>query len=433
MADKIAFTEEYEAKALSLMLHDPSFSAAVRDTIVPENFSNRALQWFYDRLSNPDKSHTPITLKEEMIGAAKDKTIREDELDRYIATYKLVVAPPLPAEVTHVRETVSAFVRTQNVKNTILQSFDLMEQGEWDQITDKVAAACRSGVDLEDHGQFFFREFADRLERRDNREQYSRFSTGIPDLDDVMNGGIKSKQLGLIIGGTGRGKSVFLSWLARVAVLHGKKVAYLTLEMPEDDIASRFDSMFGKVRFSDLRENKEILREQLAPYQQRYADSLVIKEWPAMQASVWTIKSYLMRLSAMGTHFDMVIVDYLDLIKPHTNYNSATEDADAIAKALHGLAKELNIAIWTAGQLNRGGLAMETPDETAVAGNVSRLFTVDVSLFMAQTSEEREDEYMRLIVQKNRNGLTGRTIKLSTNYSYMTFYRGNVRADEAET
>src|SRR5690554_4355837 len=155
MADKIAFTEEYEAKALSLMLHDPSFSAAVRDTIVPENFSNRALQWFYDRLSKPDKAHTPITLKEEMIGAAKDKTIKEDELDRYVATYKLVVAPPLPAEAEHVRETVSAFVRTQNVKNTILQSFDLMEQGEWDQITDKVAAACRSGVDLEDHGQFF--------------------------------------------------------------------------------------------------------------------------------------------------------------------------------------------------------------------------------------------------------------------------------------
>jgi hypothetical protein len=43
-------------------------------------------------------------------------------------------------------------------------------------------------------------------------------------------------------------------------------------------------------------------------------------------------------------------------------------------------------------------------------------------LMMAQTKDEREDELMRLVIAKNRNGPFGRTITLGTDYSYMTFY-----------
>lgn len=425
MSNSFAFTEEYQAKALSMMLHDPAFAAVMRDSVSQEHFSNRALQWFFNRLKDHEKTHSPITLKEELVTAVKAKAVKEEELPKYVDIYNIIKNDPSPAEKRHLKETLSKFVRTQAVKKAIMDSFDLMEADRWDEITHRVQQACSAGFDVEDNGHLFFKEFKERLEKRALLEDSQKISTGIQALDELTYGGIKSKQLGLVVGGTGRGKTIFLTWLSRVAVLLGKRVLYITLEIPELDIAARFDSMIGKVKFGELKNHTEELSDVLGKMSQKYGTSLIIKEWPAQQASVWTIKSYIMRLSAMGMSPDLVVIDYLDLVKPHTRYNSATEDVDAITKAMHGLAKELNIAIWTASQLNRGGLAMETPDETAIAGALSKLFTCDIAIFMAQTKEERQDEMIRLILTKNRNGPAGRTISLDTDYSYMTFYRGS--------
>lgn len=428
MTDTFAFTDEYQAKALGLMLHDTSFAIHMRSAVEPSHFGNKALQWFFNTLNTEDV-FTPVTLKEELIKDVKAKKIREDEIQKYVETYQLITAEPLPAEKEHLRATLSSFVRTQSVKQEIMASFDLMDAGEWETIASRMADACRAGIDIEDNGQFFFKDIEARLQRRSLQEEYQRYSTGIPELDDLTYGGIKSKQLGMIVGGTGRGKSVFLSWLGRVAVLLGKRVLYVTLEMPEDDIAARYDAMLSRVKIGELKDHQQEILNTLKPMAQRYADSLIIKEWPAMQMTVWMLKSYVMKLSSMGMPPDMVIVDYVDLIKPHTNYGSVHEDVDAITKALHGITKELNIATWTASQLNRSGLAMETPDETSISGALSKLFTCDLSIFMAQTNEEREDEEMRLVIGKNRNGPAGRTVRIDTNYAYMTFYRASIKLE----
>ena len=94
------------------------------------------------------------------------------------------------------------------------------------------------------------------------------------------------------------------------------------------------------------------------------------------------------------------------------------------------MAPELDTAIWTATQMNRSGLVSETPDEAGMAGYIGKQYHADMVLWMAQTREEREDELMRIWVSKNRNGKVG-TIKLSTDYSYMTFYHEAI-ADEEE-
>jgi hypothetical protein len=76
---------------------------------------------------------------------------------------------------------------------------------------------------------------------------------------------------------------------------------------------------------------------------------------------------------------------------------------------------------------------METPDESAQAGSIERQFVADMVFWLAQTKDERLDEIIRIISSKNRNGKTGWTISLDTNYSYMTFYRAQPEVrDEAD-
>jgi replicative DNA helicase len=127
---------------------------------------------------------------------------------------------------------------------------------------------------------------------------------------------------------------------------------------------------------------------------------------------------------------DLIIIDYLDLMKPHREYHSEHAEIDAITKGIIGFAAEFDTAVYTATQMNRSGMVSDTPDEAGMAGYVGKQYHADMVMWMAQTREEREEEIMRLWVSKNRNGKTG-TIHLETNYSYMKFYeRAVAKTDE---
>jgi replicative DNA helicase len=309
------------------------------------------------------------------------------------------------------------------VKKAALETLTLMEQGQWEAITEVMTQAVQAGCSLTDLGTNYFQELAQRIQDRAGRRVKERIPTGIPELDSMTNGGLKKAQVGMVVGGTGRGKSIFLQWLARVAILMGKRVVYITMELPEDEIADRFDSMFARVKPFELNDYQTRVLDEVGKVGTMFGSSLIIKHYPMDTATVNTFKTFIRKLSGIGIAPDLILVDYLDLIKPHRKYNNKTDEQDAVMKGVVGMGQELNIATWTAAQLNRAGLVMETPDESAQAGSISRQFAADLVLWLAQTPDERQDELLRLVISKNRNGLTGKTISLDTDYSYMTFYR----------
>lgn len=431
--EQFAETQEYQIKLLSYMLNNHEFCDIARDALKSELFSDRALQWYFDTLTQASPRLTQVTLQEELIKAAKAKRIRPTELDKYLEYYEFLKTRPLPVEEQYIREKLGKFIRRQAVKTALVDAFDYAKQERWDEIVDSMTAAVNAGVDSLDAGYFYFENIQDRLASRMNAQALEKLTTGIPELDSMLYGGIKPKQLGLIAGGTGRGKSIFLEWLARVAVLLGKKVVYYTLELSEEDVADRFDALFSQIKINELKTYNNQVFNALSPLSSKFSDHLVIKEYPADTATVGTIKAHLRQLSGVGFIPDLVIVDYLDLLKPHRHYNSTHEELDSITKALHGFAKEYETRVWTATQLNRAGLVMETPDETTIAGAVSKLFTADIAMFLAATAEEREDQELRIVVAKNRNGPAPRTIKIDTDYARMTFYKPSVQPNMAPT
>ncbi len=433
MTDSIAFTEEYQARILALMLSNSEFKFALKGNVEVEHFGNNILQFFFDKLNDDEVIHTTTTLKEELMQAVKSKIIKEDEIPRYVEVFNDIKKSPTPHEETHIKDSVSKFIKTQAVKQAVIEALDLMKQGSWDQIAENMTIACGSGISDTDGGHRYASQHYDRLLRRANMEYMERISTGVPELDECLGGGIEPAQLGLVAGGTGRGKSLFLQWITKTALLLGKKVVYFTLELSEDAMASRFDSMLSNVKFNEVRYQTPAIKSKMEELHARFGDSLVIKEYPEDTATIHTLRSFIMRLQATGFNPDLVIVDYLDLLKPHRVYRSTHEELDSITKALRGLAKQMKTRIWTASQLNRAGIVMENPDETAMAGSVGKLYTVDMAIYMAQTSEERQNNIMRLIVRKNRNGMAEKSIKIVQDYSYMSFYKEAWDSGEIET
>ncbi len=424
-----AVTPEYQAKVLAMMLWNHEFCGVVKDVLKPEHFSNRALQWFFTTLSTADPMLTEVLLREEMLGAARSKHIREEEVPKFVSLFGIIKERPTPTEEAHIRKQLTLFMKTQAIKLAMEESITLAKNHRFEEILGLMQDAVEAGIDFEDMGLQYFVDSEDRIKARATREKRRRISSGIPDLDLVTNGGIKNKQMGLIVGGTGRGKSLMLQWLSRTAVLLGKKVVYFTLELYKDDMADRFDSMFAKVRPHDLTDMQQQVIDEVKKYADVYGNSLVIQHYPADTATVGTMKTFVSKLQNSGFMPDLVIIDYVGLIKPHRTYGAEHEETGAIVKAIMGFASEMDVSIWTAAQLNRSGMVMETPDESSMAGYVGQQYFADMVIWLAQTKEEREDECMRLVVSKNRNGLAGRTIPLSTNFNFMTFYREELQAE----
>jgi len=427
-----AASVEYQNKVLSLMLHHPQFCELCSSAISPTDFSNKIQQWFFSRLAFAPITLTPTTLREELLKAAKNKEIEAEAVPKYVELFEFILSQPSPYDEEYVLNHMQNFVRTQEVKKAIVDSVDLIKDQQWDVIYSRIEKAVTAGVDILSQGIDYFKEYQDRIANRVHREVDKKLGTGIPELDAMTFGGLSTKQLGLIVGGTGRGKSIFLQWLAKVAVMLNKKVVYITLELSAEDTADRFDAMFARIKPNALKDHSSEALKRLSKLHTSCGSSLFIKEYAEDEATVTDIKAYLLQLSANNFVPDLVLVDYVDLIKPHRIYNDTTQEQATVIQALRGVAKSLNTRIWTAAQLNRGGLAMETPDETSVSGAIAKIFTADIALFMAQTAEEREDQLMRIWVSKNRNGIAGRVIKIDTEYEFMTFFRPPVQIDNNE-
>lgn len=420
------YSEEYQVKVLGYMLQNPTFTSIAKEVITKEHFANRALQWYFDAIAFSPIPLTPITLREELVKATKTKQIREHEIDKVAGYFSYIKQNVVPADEEHIKGSFSRFVRRQAMKQAILESADLIKEDKWDDVVERVETARNKGIDILTVGHNFFADFEARLARREQMDDVRRLSTGIPEVDVIMNGGLKNKQMGLFVGGSGRGKSIALEWLARAAVLLNQQVVYYTLELSEEDIADRFDALFCHIKPQELKSlNKQVYKD-LHPMHQRFGNNLIIKEYPEDEASINTIKAHYKQLGAIGVKPDLVIIDYLDLMKPHRNYHDINQEQAAVVKACRGMTKEFNTRIWSALQLNRGGLAQETPDATGIAGGISRMYTADVLIIMAQNAAEREDNVMRLVFAKNRNGLSDRTVKIATDFAHMTFYAGEV-------
>lgn len=427
MAEELLYSEEYQVKVLGYMLQNPSFSSIAREAIDREHFANRALQWYYDAIASAPIHLTPVTLREELLKAAKLKLIKEHEVDKVVGYYNFVKQPVLPFEEEHIQSTLTKFIRRQAMKQAILDSMELIKHDQMDEVMERVEAARNKGMDILTVGHNFFADFEQRLLDRANKDDARRLSTGMPELDVVTYGGLKNKQMGLFVGGSGRGKSIALEWLAKAAIIMGRQVVYYTLELSAEDVAERFDSLFCHIKPQELKSlNNEVYKE-LSDCHARYGNNLIIKEYPEDEASINTIKAHYRQLAAIGVKPDLVIIDYLDLMKPHRNYHDVNQEQTAIVKACRGMSKEFDTRVWSALQLNRGGMAQETPDATGLGGSISRMYTTDLMIIMAQTPAEREDRIMRLVIMKNRNGPADRTIKIATDFEHMTFYAGPVR------
>ena len=253
----------------------------------------------------------------------------------------------------------------------------------------------------------------DYLEDYEERyEFYHRTEDKIPfDLEffnKITKGGLPNKTLNIALAGTGVGKSLFMCHVASSALLQGKNVLYITLEMAEEKIAERIDSNLLNCDIQNLNQLPQMMfNNKISALSKKTEGKLVIKEYPTASAHCGHFKSLLNEL-ALKKSFrpDIIFIDYLNICassryRAGANVNSYSY-IKSIAEELRGLAVEANVPIVSATQTTRSGFASSDIDLTDTSESFGLPATADL-MFALISTEELEGLNQIMVKQlKNR-------------------------------
>ena len=393
------YGKPFQVKVLGSLLTDKGFLLTVRDTLQEEYFDADAHKWILKEIVNYfDKYHTTITMdviKIELIKIENDvlKTAIKEELrNSYQASQQ---------DLEYVQEEFTTFCKNQKLKQALMDSADLLNQGDYDSIRGMIEQALKAGMD-KNIGHEYLKDVESRY-----REDYR---PTIPTPWKVMNenfqGGMGPGDLGIVFGNPGGGKSWMMVAMAAHAVQQGFNVIYYTLELGEDYVGKRFDCYFTGYSIDEVNNHRAKVEEVI----EKLPGRLIVKEYPPKQASVTTVKSHIQKCEDMDFKADMVIIDYVDYLRgPSKKFAERKDEIDDVFVAVKGLAKELKIPVLTPSQVNRMGAKDQVIEGDKAAGSYDKLMVADIAISLSRQKEDKVNGTGRFHIMKNRYGMDGMT------------------------
>jgi len=208
----------------------------------------------------------------------------------------------------------------------------------------------------------------------------------------------------------------------------------VSLEMSEDKIAQRFDSVTTLIPQAQLKSTSAQLKvqERLSIFRTNFPDGqLMIKEFPCGTATVNTLRALLVQLRNYEEFIpSVIIIDYLELLRPTREGQHEYQAQQRIAEELRGLAMEAKVLVWTATQTNRLGRAVKIITDSELGDSYGKIRTCDFAISLNQNEEEFDNGTMRAYVVKSRNGRPRFTVPMKIDYNVLRMSEGEPYDEE---
>lgn len=281
-----------------------------------------------------------------------------------------------------------------------------------------------------------------KVEQGDTR-MLATFPTGFADLDKILQGGFRPRQMVTIAGRPAMGKSTLAVDFARYASFRrGIPGLMVSLEMSAEEVATRIASAEAAIPMNNLinDELSDLEVHKIAEVRERLEDS-PLDILDAEDGSWGTIRAAITSAHRRNA-IEYVIIDYLQLVTLESKQRnmSRQEEVSTISRSIKLLAKQLGITVIAVAQLSR---AVENR-----TGQIPQMSDLRESGSIEQDSDivgfvHRPDYYDKMseragegdvIIAKQRNGPTG-TASLAFQGHYSRFvslaYQYDSEADES--
>lgn len=242
----------------------------------------------------------------------------------------------------------------------------------------------------------------------------------IDDFNKMTDGGFERKTINILIGGTGKGKSLVLCSLAGDYLKLDKNVLYITLELADYKIAQRIDANMLNVPIKDLKNlTKERFLKKIDDL--GYKSRLVVKSYPTSTAGEAHFRLLMDELKTKKNFVpDVVIVDYMGICKS-TQYGKTDNmylSGKGVAEELRAFAHDYDVCLLTAMQTNRTGHGSSDFDLMEVSESHGVAMTADWAGAIIVSDDLLKLSQMKIKQLKTRYDTLGNVVSFLVNVDY---------------
>lgn len=227
-------------------------------------------------------------------------------------------------------------------------------------------------------------------------------------VNDILSGGLHKGRLYIFAGRPGQGKSVSaLNIVSDACGRQMKSSIVFSLEMPKNEVMSRLLASGANVNFQQII-RRDMRTETVERIQNYYKQNLNMRLYVEDRSNI-TVEQIAAQSRAIND-LDMVVVDYVGLVKASDKKAKRNEAIAHVSRTLKVLAKELDVAVVLAAQLNRQSIDPKTgkariPVLADLGESGALEADADAVLFLHRP--EPDDGTVDVVVAKNRSGMTG--------------------------
>lgn len=251
--------------------------------------------------------------------------------------------------------------------------------------------------------------------------------SGFRDLDGMILG-FEPGDVAVICGETSHGKTAFALSIALRMASAGRRVAFVSLEMPLHQVTARIAGQIGSMPYQDVLfagahgPDSDEMRRYLGASMQM--DNLPLFPLDASRVSVPQIASHLRALARKAAP-EVLFVDYLQLVDG-VNRDLRAKTVE-VSRGLKQLSKDLRIPVIALAQLRRKDRKSEncyvTLDEIKESSQIEQDASTVIGVHWHHRCTQNPNDWpiLEMDILKQRNGACGRIV-LGANWKFGQFF-----------
>ena len=406
---KFKENKHFEEKLVQTFIVDHPFAEQMVEVLDLNYFNTEYLKSTAKIIFDYHKQYKAFPSFQLLVHIVKNDITDEVLKEKIINFFVKIQKTPLNGDIDYIKEFSLDFCKKRKLALALEASLNFIEEQKFDEISHVIQKALQAGSER-DVGHWFLNDFDKRM-LTVNRKTVA---TPWPELNKLLRGnGIAGGEVGVICAATGVGKSHALIDIGASAVIEGKNVLHVSLELSEIDIGNRYDARFSGIITENLRDHKELVKAAIDKLQGK----LVIKAYPVSGASAQTLKNLMYKLKLKDFIPDVIIVDYADLMKSSKGYEQRRFEEENVYREVRALSQELGIPIWTATQTNRSGVDEKVLTLKHVAESFAKAQISDLFITMVREKSNDLITMGTFYVAKSRLGRDGIRLPIIVNTS----------------
>ena len=385
--------EKVEVLILRNLLYNEEYLRKVIPFIKADYFEDSNQRIVFEEVLNFVTEYNQPTTKEVLCIEVEKRADINDTAFKEV-TKLISYLEEVPTDFDWLVDTTEKWCRDRAIYLALMESIALADGNDKEKDRDAIPSILSDAlaVSFDAHvGHDYLLDYEARYETYHRKEDKIEFD--LEYFNKITKGGLPNKTLNIALAGTGVGKSLFMCHVASSALLNGKNVLYITLEMAEEKIAERIDANLLNVPIQEITELPKVMFEsKVTNLAKKTQGTLIIKEYPTASAHSGHFKALLNEL-ALKKSFrpDIIFIDYLNICASSRYRANGTVNSysyiKSIAEELRGLAVEANVPIVSATQTTRSGYGSSDVELTDTSESFGLPATADLMFALISTDD----------------------------------------------